>query len=34
MNIRYLDRYLRLDEGWRISERELQVEWTEVVPVV
>ena len=33
MNIRYLDRYVRLDEGWRIAERELQVEWTEVVPV-
>lgn len=29
MNIRYLDRFVRLPEGWRIAERELQVEWTE-----
>lgn len=29
MNIRYLDRFARLAEGWRIAERELQVEWTE-----
>lgn len=34
MNIRYLDRFVRLAEGWRIAERELQVEWYEVVPVV
>lgn len=33
MNIRYLDRYVRLDEGWRIAERELQVEWTETIPI-
>ena len=33
MNIRYLDRYVRLPEGWRIAERELQVEWTEDVPL-
>lgn len=33
MNIRYLDRFERLDEGWRIAQRELQVEWTEVAPV-
>ena len=33
MNIRYLDRYVRLPEGWRIAQRELQVEWTEVAPI-
>lgn len=33
MNIRYLDRFVRLSEGWRIAERELQVEWTEVAPI-
>ena len=33
MNIRYLDRFVRSDEGWRIAERELQTEWTEVTPV-
>ncbi|MFM8863146.1 MAG: nuclear transport factor 2 family protein [Acidimicrobiia bacterium] len=33
MNIRYLDRFVRLDEGWRIAERELQVEWTETAPI-
>lgn len=34
MNIRYLDEYVRLDEGWRIATRELQVEFTEVFPVL
>lgn len=34
MNIRYLDAYVRRPEGWRIATRELQVEWTEVVPIV
>lgn len=34
MNIRYLDRFVRLDEGWRIARRELWLEWAEVVPVV
>ncbi len=29
MNIRYLDQFVRLAEGWRIATRELQVEWTE-----
>jgi hypothetical protein len=29
MHIRYLDRYVRLDEGWRIAQRHLQVEFTE-----
>lgn len=29
MNIRYLDQFVRLPEGWRIATRELQVEWTE-----
>ena len=33
MNIRYLDNFVRLPEGWRIAQRELQVEFTEVVPV-
>jgi hypothetical protein len=33
MHIRYLDRYVRLSEGWRIAERELQVEFTEDRPV-
>lgn len=33
MNIRYLDDYTRLTEGWRIAKRELQVEFTEVFPV-
>ncbi len=34
MNIRYLDDYLRLPEGWRIARRELQVDFTEVYPVL
>jgi hypothetical protein len=34
MNIRYLDDYVRLPEGWRISKRELQVEFTEVFPIL
>ena len=34
MNIRYLDRFVRLPEGWRFAERELQVEWNEVVPIL
>ena len=29
MMIRYQDRYLRTPAGWRISVRELQVDWTE-----
>ena len=33
MAIRYLDRYRRLDEGWRLELRELQVEFTEDRPV-
>jgi uncharacterized protein (TIGR02246 family) len=33
MAIRYLDRYRRLDEGWRLESRELQVEFTEDRPV-
>jgi hypothetical protein len=33
MHIRYLDRYVRLDEGWRIAQRHLQVEFTEDRPV-
>jgi hypothetical protein len=34
MNIRYLDDYVRLPEGWRIAKRELQVEFTEVFPIL
>ena len=34
MNIRYLDDYVRLSEGWRIAKRELQVEFTEVFPIL
>lgn len=34
MNIRYLDEYVRLAEGWRIAKRELQVEFTEVFPIL
>jgi hypothetical protein len=34
MNIRYLDDYIRLPEGWRIAKRELQVEFTEVFPIL
>ncbi len=33
MAIRYLDRFRRTDEGWRIERRELQVEFTEDRPV-
>lgn len=33
MHVRYLDRYVRLDEGWRIAQRHLQVEFTEDRPV-
>ena len=34
MNIRYLDDYVRLPEGWKIAKRELQVEFTEVFPIL
>ena len=27
--IRYRDRYIRLPEGWRISEREIRFQWSE-----
>ena len=33
MAIRYLDRFVRTDEGWRIAQRHLQVEFTEDRPV-
>ncbi len=33
MHIRYLDRFVRTDEGWRIARRHLQVEFTEDRPV-
>ncbi len=29
MFIRYHDQFVRLDEGWRILVRELQIDWTE-----
>ncbi|MBJ7307244.1 MAG: nuclear transport factor 2 family protein [Acidimicrobiia bacterium] len=34
MNIRYLDEFIRTIEGWRIAKRELQVEFTEVSPIL
>ena len=34
MNIRYLDDFIRTTEGWRIAKRELQVEFTEVSPIL
>jgi len=34
MNIRYLDEFIRTTEGWRIAKRELQVEFTEVSPIL
>jgi ketosteroid isomerase-like protein len=33
MHIRYLDRYRRTDEGWRIAQRHLHLEFTEDRPV-
>jgi uncharacterized protein (TIGR02246 family) len=33
MQIRYLDRYVRDDEGWRIEDRHLVVDWLEDHPV-
>lgn len=33
MAIRYLDSYVRTDEGWRIAQRHLQLEFTEERPV-
>jgi hypothetical protein len=33
MNIRYQDRYVRTDEGWKLEQRELQVELLEDRPV-
>jgi hypothetical protein len=33
MHIRYLDRYARTEEGWRIARRHLQVEFTEDRPI-
>jgi hypothetical protein len=34
MNIRYLDDFIRTTGGWRIAKRELQVEFTEVFPIL
>ena len=33
MAIRYLDRYVRADEGWRIEDRHLVVDWLEDRPL-
>ena len=33
MSIRYLDRFVRSDEGWLIDERVLAVDYTEVRPL-
>jgi len=33
MTIRYLDRYVRADGGWRIEERHLVVDWLEDRPL-
>jgi uncharacterized protein (TIGR02246 family) len=33
MAIRYLDRYLRRDDGWRIEDRRLVVDWLEDRPL-
>jgi len=33
MMIRYRDRYRRLAHGWRITERRVLVDWTELRPV-
>jgi ketosteroid isomerase-like protein len=33
MEIRYLDRYVREDEGWKIEDRHLVVDWLEDRPV-
>ena len=33
MEIRYLDRYVRSGEGWRIEDRHLVVEWLEDRPL-
>ena len=33
MHIRYLDDFVRTDEGWRIARRHLQIEFTEDRPV-
>ena len=33
MAIRYLDRYVRTDGGWRIADRRLVVDWLEDRPV-
>jgi uncharacterized protein (TIGR02246 family) len=32
MGLRYLDRYVRTDEGWRISHRGVHVDWQEDRP--
>lgn len=32
MMIRYLDRYARSEAGWRIAERQVVIDWTELHP--
>ena len=32
MMIQYHDRYARHDDGWRIAERRVAIEWTELIP--
>jgi uncharacterized protein (TIGR02246 family) len=31
--VRYVDRYVRTGDGWRIDERELNIEWQETRPL-
>jgi uncharacterized protein (TIGR02246 family) len=33
MFVRYVDRYVRTADGWRIEERELNIEWQETRPL-
>jgi hypothetical protein len=32
MSIRYLDRFVRTDAGWRFSQRRLLIDWTDTRP--
>jgi hypothetical protein len=33
LSIRYLDRFVRTDAGWRFSQRRLLIEWTDSRPI-
>jgi SnoaL-like domain len=33
MSIRYLDAFVKTEEGWRISERRLVLDWSETRPI-